>query len=80
VRIGIHFGEVLLTASDVFGDGVNVAARIEPLAVPGGLCITGAVLEKVRGKLRLEVEPLEGVTLKNIAEAPKLYRIRQPRI
>ena len=76
VRIGIHFGDVLLTASDVFGDGVNVAARIEPLAVPGGLCITGAVLEKVRDRIGLAVQPLEGVTLKNIADPPKLYRIR----
>jgi class 3 adenylate cyclase len=76
VRIGIHFGDVLLTPSDVFGDGVNVAARIEPLAVPGGVCVSGAVFERVRRKMPLNAQPLEGVTLKNIARAPKLYRIR----
>jgi len=76
VRIGIHFGDVLLTRSDVFGDGVNVAARIEPLAVPGGVCVSDAVLERVRRKMPLNAQPLEGVTLKNIARPPKLYRIR----
>jgi class 3 adenylate cyclase len=76
VRIGIHFGEVLLTPSDVFGDGVNVAARIEPLAVPGGICVSDAVLERVRKKLPLNAQSLEGVVLKNIARPPKLYRIR----
>jgi class 3 adenylate cyclase len=76
VRIGIHFDDVLLTPSDVFGDGVNVAARIEPLAVPGGVCVSDAVFERVRKKMPLNAQPLEGVTLKNIARAPKLYRIR----
>lgn len=76
MRIGIHFGEVLLTPSDVFGDGVNVAARIEPLAVPGGICVSDAVLERVRKKLPLNAQSLEGVVLKNIARPPKLYRIR----
>jgi class 3 adenylate cyclase len=76
VRIGIHFGDVLLTPSDVFGDGVNVAARIEPLAVPGGVCVSDAVFERVRKKMPLNAQPLEGVTLKNIARPPKLYRIR----
>jgi class 3 adenylate cyclase len=75
VRIGIHFGDVLLTASDVFGDGVNVAARIEPLAAPGGICVSEPVFEMVRDKIRLDVEEIEGATLKNIAEPPKLYRI-----
>jgi class 3 adenylate cyclase len=76
VRIGIHFGDVLLTASDVFGDGVNVAARIEPLAAPGGICVSEPVFEMVRDKIRLDVEEIEGATLKNIAAPPKLYRIR----
>lgn len=76
VRIGIHFGDVLLTASDIFGDGVNLVARLEPLAAPGGLCISEPVLEKVRRKMRLQAEPLEGVTLKNIADPPRLYRVR----
>jgi class 3 adenylate cyclase len=75
VRIGIHFGEVILTADDVFGDSVNLVARIEPLAAPGGICVSEAVFEKVRKKTRLDVQQVEGATLKNIAEPPKLYRI-----
>jgi class 3 adenylate cyclase len=76
VRIGIHFGDVILTADDVFGDSVNLVARIEPLAGAGGVCVSEPVLEKVRKKIRLKVEPIEGATLKNIAAPPKLYRIR----
>jgi class 3 adenylate cyclase len=76
VRIGIHFGDVLLTGSDVFGDDVNLAARIEPLAAAGGVCVSEPVLEKVRKAVRLDAEPVEGATLKNIASPPRLYRIR----
>lgn len=76
VRIGIHLGDVLVTGNDVFGDGVNVAARIEPHAEPGGICISEPVFEMVRKKLQLEVTRVEGAKLKNIAVAPDLYRIR----
>jgi class 3 adenylate cyclase len=76
VRIGIHYGEVILTGNDVFGDCVNLVARIEPLATAGGVCVSGPVLDMVRNKIRLEVEQIEGATLKNIAAPPKLYRIR----
>ncbi|MDA8110529.1 MAG: adenylate/guanylate cyclase domain-containing protein [Betaproteobacteria bacterium] len=76
VRIGIHLGDVLVTGNDVFGDGVNVAARIEPHAEPGGICISEPVFEMVRKKIQLEVTRLEGIRLKNIALAPELYRIR----
>jgi adenylate cyclase len=76
VRIGVHIGEVILTASDIFGDDVNLVARIEPLAAPGGICLSEPVLKIARHKLKLDVEPLEGATLKNIAAPPKLFRIR----
>jgi class 3 adenylate cyclase len=76
VRIGIHLGDVLITSNDVFGDGVNVAARIEPLATPGGICVSEPVFEMVRKKVQLDVQQVEGATLKNIASPPKLYRIR----
>lgn len=76
VRIGIHIGDVLVTSNDVFGDGVNVAARIEPHAEPGGICISEPVFEMVRKKLELDVSRVEGATLKNISVAPTLYRIR----
>lgn len=76
VRIGIHIGDVLVTNNDVFGDGINVVARIEPHAEPGGICISEPVFEMVRKKLQLEVSKVEGAKLKNIAVAPDLYRIR----
>ena len=77
VRIGIHLGEVMVTASDIFGDDVNLAARLEPLASPGGICISEPVFKIARKKIRLDdIQPLEGATLKNIASPPKLYRIR----
>ncbi len=74
-RIGLHLGEVMITANDVFGDGVNIAARVEPLAEPGGICVTGEVFAMVRRKIELKFERLEGGQLKNIAIAPDIYRI-----
>jgi class 3 adenylate cyclase len=77
VRIGIHRGEVIVTGSDIFGEDVNLVARIEPLASPGGICISEPVFKIARKQLRLDdFQPLEGVTLKNIASPPRLYRIR----
>jgi len=76
VRIGIHLGEVMLTGSDIFGDDVNLVARIEPLAAPGGICLSEPVLRIARNKLKLNAEPVEGATLKNIASPPKLFRIQ----
>jgi class 3 adenylate cyclase len=76
VRIGIHVGEVLLTGSDVFGDEVNLVARIEPLAIPGGICLSEPVLKIARRKHKPAAVPVEGAMLKNIASPPKLYRIR----
>jgi len=75
IRVGIHLGEVMITANDVFGDGVNIAARIEPLAEPGGICLSGEVYSVVRKKIEYKFEQLEGVKLKNIAIAPDIYRI-----
>ena len=76
IRIGIHLGDVLVTANDVYGDGVNVAARIEPLAEPGGICVSQPVFEMVRKKVQLDIQKVEGVQLKNISVTPDLYRIR----
>ena len=75
IRIGVHLGEVMVTTNDVYGDGVNIAARIEPLAEPGGICVSGEVYAVVRKKVDLKLERLEGVQLKNIAIAPDIYRI-----
>ncbi len=75
IRIGVHLGEVIITANDVFGDGVNIAARIEPLAESGGICISGEVFAQVHKKTDLRFERIEGVQLKNISIAPDIYRV-----
>jgi len=78
IRIGVHLGDVLISGNDVFGDGVNVAARIEPMAEPGGVCISDTVYALVRKGLEVTVERMadDQVKLKNIAIAPTLYRLR----
>ena len=75
IRIGVHLGDVLITNNDVYGDGVNVVARIEPLAEPGGICVSGEAFAIVRKKLEFDVEQLTNVNLKNITSAPEVYRI-----
>src|SRR5262249_14397387 len=77
LRIGIHLGDILTTPNDIFGDGVNVLARIQPLAAPGGICVTDAVFALVRKRFELRVERVEGMELKlkNIALAPTVYHL-----
>ena len=77
LRIGIHLGDILITHNDVFGEGVNIVARIQPLAEPGGICVSEAVYIHVRKKFELKVERVEGVDLKlkNIAVAPDIYHL-----
>lgn len=76
IRIGIHVGDVLVTDNDVYGDGVNVAARIEPLAEPGGICVSNEVYSLVKKKIELDIEHLQDAKMKNISLAPDVYRIR----
>ena len=54
IRIGVHLGDVVQDGSDILGDAVNIASRIEPLAEPGGVCVSGAVFEQVRTKVAVE--------------------------
>ncbi len=68
LRIGVHAGDVLVEGDDLFGDGVNVAARLEALAEPGGICISARVREDAAGKLPLEVDDLGTPELKNITQ------------
>ncbi|MEW6349021.1 MAG: adenylate/guanylate cyclase domain-containing protein [Thermodesulfobacteriota bacterium] len=75
VRIGIHIGDVLLVGKDVIGNGVNVASRIEPLADPGGICISGDVYNVVKKSIELQVLRLDKRELKNIRDSPDLYKI-----
>jgi adenylate cyclase len=74
-RIDFHIGDVIVEGDDIYGDGVNIAARLEGLAEPGGICISGDVFRQVRGKLDLPFDDLGEQALKNIAEPIRTYRI-----
>jgi adenylate cyclase len=78
-RIGINVGDVVVEDGDIFGDGVNVAARLEGLAAPGGICVSARVQEDVVGKLDLAFEDMGEQQLKNIARPVRVYRIATKR-
>ena len=75
LRIGIHLGDVITDADDIYGDGVNIAARLEALAEIGGICISGQVYDQVDGKLPLSYRALGAQTLKNIAKPVEVYGV-----
>src|SRR5437899_1576810 len=75
LRIGINMGDVIVEGSDLYGDGVNLAARLETLADPGGICISGDVYRHVRSKLNLDFQDMGEQKVKNIAEPVHAYRI-----
>jgi adenylate cyclase len=74
-RIGVHQGDIVVEDSDIFGDGVNIAARLEGLAEPGGICISARVQEDVAGRLDLTFDDLGEQSLKNIARPVRIYRV-----
>ncbi|WP_342726392.1 adenylate/guanylate cyclase domain-containing protein [Bradyrhizobium sp. B097] len=75
-RIGINLGDVIVDGADIFGDGVNVASRLEVLAEPGGICISGAVRDQVGDRLEdLSFEDLGDQTVKNIARPIRVFRV-----
>jgi len=74
-RIGINMGDIVVEDGDIFGDGVNVAARLEALAEPGGICVSARVQEDAAGKLELSFEDMGEQALKNIARPMRAYRI-----
>ncbi len=77
LRIGINLGDVIVEENDIFGDGVNVAARLEMLAEPGGICVSGAVREQVGDRLdQIAFEDLGEQAVKNIARPIRIFRIR----
>ena len=75
-RVGINFGDIIIDGDDMWGDGVNVAARLEALAEPGGICVSGRVQEDVQGKLDVVFEDAGERELKNIARPVRVYRVR----
>jgi adenylate cyclase len=76
-RIGINLGDVIVEENDIFGDGVNVAARLEMLAEPGGICVSGAVRDQVGQRLEdVEFEDLGDQSVKNIARSIRVFRVR----
>ena len=75
-RIGINLGDVIVDDGDIFGDGVNLAARLEQLAEPGGICISQVVRDQVDGRLEIDLEDLGEQSVKNIARAVHVYRVR----
>jgi adenylate cyclase len=75
-RIGINVGDIVVEEDDIFGDGVNVAARLEGMAEPGGICVSERVQEDAAGRLDLAFDDMGEQTLKNIARRVRVYRVR----
>ena len=74
-RIGINVGDIIVDGDDIFGDGVNVAARLESISEPGGICISGVVHQQVSGRVKAGFADLGDQNLKNIAQPVRAYRI-----
>ncbi|SEP44195.1 TolB amino-terminal domain-containing protein [Rhodospirillales bacterium URHD0017] len=74
-RIGINVGDIIIDSKDIFGDGVNVAARLETLCEPGGLCISGAAHDQIRDKLPITFEDLGEQTVKNISRPVRAFAL-----
>jgi adenylate cyclase len=75
-RIGIHVGDIIIDDNDIFGDGVNIAARLEGIAEPGGVCISDDAQRQVRGKVDIAFDDMGPQNLKNIAEPMRAWRLR----
>jgi len=74
-RIGVNLGDVIIEEGDIFGDGVNVAARLQAIAEPGTVCISGTVLEHIGSRIEIAVEDLGEQRLKNIAKPVRVYKL-----
>lgn len=78
LRIGVHLGDIIHKQGDIYGDGVNIASRIQSLAEPGGICLTEEMVAQVRNKIKEPIVSLGIHQLKNIKEPQKIYRIALP--
>jgi adenylate cyclase len=74
-RIGVNVGDIVVDGEDILGDGVNVAARLEQLAEPGGICLSGRAYEDVRGRLELDIQDIGEHSLKNIDRPVRVFRL-----
>lgn len=75
-RVGVNLGEVIHDRDDIYGDGVNLAARIQNLAEPGGVCVSGTVFEQVQGKVEHAFDDLGHQKVKNIAQSIRVYALK----
>jgi adenylate cyclase len=75
LRIGINLGDIVIESSDRYGEGVNIAARLEGIADPGGILISGTIYDQVRNKVKVSFEDLGSQSLKNIVEPVRVYRV-----
>src|SRR5262245_8518677 len=75
LRIGVNLGDVVAEGGDLYGDGVNIAARLEALAEPGGILVSSSAYDQVKNKIKASFDDLGSQTLKNIAEPVRAYRI-----
>jgi adenylate cyclase len=75
-RIGIHVGDIIIDENDIFGDGVNIAARLEGIAEPGGVCISDDAHRQIRGKIDVAYDDMGSQTLKNIIEPMRAWRLQ----
>ena len=75
-RIGIHLGDIIIDDNDIFGDGVNIAARLEGIAEPGGVCISDDAYRQIRGKIDVAFDDIGEQNLKNIAEPMRAWHLR----
>src|SRR5215510_7235288 len=75
-RIGINLGDVMVEGEQIYGEGVNIAARLESLSDGGGICLSGVVYEQVKNKLSLRYEDLGEQVVKNIAEPVRVWRVQ----
>ena len=76
MRIGVHVGDIIIDESDIYGDAVNVAVRLEEIAVPGGVCISDDARRQVRGKVDIAFDDIGWQTLKNIRDPVRAWRVR----
>lgn len=76
VRIGLHLGDIVIEEGSVYGEGVNLAARVQPLAEPGGICVTRQLYDQVKHHLEIKIAHMGVRELKNVSDVPDIYRIR----